>query len=152
MKFSFFKKRKAQSATEYLMTYGWAILAIAIVGALLYTQVFSAKKCAEGATGFAISGTVYPDGNEYSIGTNGDLNILLKNNVGKDITLSNVNCDGTDVADTTAIADGASATVTALACAPTGTAGSCYSVPIVITYATSASIDLKSAGTLNGKY
>jgi len=33
--------RKGQSATEYLMTYGWAILAIAIVGALLYTQVFS---------------------------------------------------------------------------------------------------------------
>jgi len=33
--------RKGQSATEYLMTYGWAILAIAIVGALLYTQVFN---------------------------------------------------------------------------------------------------------------
>ena len=32
--------RKAQSATEWLMTYGWAILAIAIVGALLYTQVY----------------------------------------------------------------------------------------------------------------
>jgi hypothetical protein len=34
---------KGQSATEYLMTYGWAILAIAIVGALLYTQVFSER-------------------------------------------------------------------------------------------------------------
>ena len=153
MKFGLFKGRKAQSATEYLMTYGWAILAIAIVGALLYTQVFSSKKCAEGATGFAISGTVYPDGNEYAIdATTGNLDILLKNNVGKDITLSNVRCGTTDVPDTTAITDGATATVSAAACAPVGTPGSCYTVPIVITYATSAGIDLKSAGTLNGKY
>ena len=97
---------------------------------------------------------VLPPGfaNEYAIAEDGTLNILLKNNVGKDITLSNINCDGTDVPDTTAIADGASATVTASVCAPAGTAGACYSVPIVITYATSAGIDLKSAGTLNGKY
>lgn len=35
------KRMKGQSATEYLMTYGWAILAIAIVGALIYTQVLN---------------------------------------------------------------------------------------------------------------
>ena len=156
MKFGLFKGRKAQSATEYLMTYGWAILAIAIVGALLYTQVFSSKKCAEGATGFAISGTVYPDGNEYAIdATTGNLDILLKNNVGKDITLVSVACDTVAaVTDTTAIADGASTPVNIAACAGAnpGVAGACYSMPIVITYETSAGIDLKAAGTLNGKY
>ncbi len=156
MKFSFFKTRKAQSATEYLMTYGWAILAIAIVGALLYTQVFSSKKCAEGATGFAISGTVYPDGNEYMIDpVSGNLQILLKNNVGKSIDLVSVKC-GTvaAVADTTTISDGSSVPVTIAACAGAnpGTAGTCYATPIVITYQTSAGIPLKAAGTLNGKY
>lgn len=156
MKFSFFKTRKAQSATEYLMTYGWAILAIAIVGALLYTQVFSSKKCAEGATGFAISGTVYPDGNEYMIDpTTGDLQILLKNNVGKSIDLVSVQCGTTAaVADTTTIADGASTPVTIAACAGAtpGAAGSCYSMPIIVTYRTAALIPLKAAGTINGKY
>ncbi len=156
MRFNFFKARKAQSATEYLMTYGWAILAIAIVGALLYTQVFSSKKCAEGATGFAISGTVYPDGNEYAIdATTGNLAILLKNNVGKSIDLISVQC-GTVVAvgDTTTIPDGSSVPVTIAACAGAnpGTVGSCYAMPIVVTYQSSAGISLKAAGTLNGKY
>ncbi len=156
MKFSLFKTRKAQSATEYLMTYGWAILAIAIVGALLYTQVFSSKKCAEGATGFAISGTIYPDGNEYALNpTSGNLDILLKNNVGKAVTLVTVQCGTTAaVADVTAIADGASTTVNVAACAGAnpGVVGSCYSMPIVVTYQTAAGISLKAAGTLNGKY
>ena len=39
--------RKGQSATEYLVTYGWAILAIAIVGVLLYTQGFSREDRSE---------------------------------------------------------------------------------------------------------
>ena len=42
--------RKGQSATEYLMIYGWAILAIAIVAALLYTQVFSTSRNAYNTT------------------------------------------------------------------------------------------------------
>ena len=156
MRFNFFKARKAQSATEYLMTYGWAILAIAIVGALLYTQVFSSKKCAEGATGFAISGTVYPDGNEYAIDpVTGNLDILLKNNVGKAVTLISVQCGTqTAIVDTTAIPDGTSVKVSPAACAGAtpGTVGTCYAMPIVITYQTSALISLKAAGTLNGKY
>ncbi|MEA3343539.1 MAG: hypothetical protein U9Q92_05200 [archaeon] len=159
MRFNFFRARKAQSATEYLMTYGWAILAIAIVGALLYTQVFSSKKCAEGATGFAISGTVYPDGNEYAIDpATGNLDILLKNNVGKSVTLVSVACTdsagtATTVADTTVIADGLSVPVNLAACvAAPGATGTCYAVPIVVTYQTSAGISLKAAGTLNGKY
>ena len=32
--------RKSQSATEFLITYGWALLALLIVGALIYVQVF----------------------------------------------------------------------------------------------------------------
>jgi hypothetical protein len=39
---TFNKQRKAQSAMEYLMTYGWAILIIAVVlGALFSLGVFS---------------------------------------------------------------------------------------------------------------
>lgn len=153
MRFNLFKTRKAQSATEYLMTYGWAILAIAIVGALLYTQVFSANRCAEGATGFALSGQIAPDGNEYTIDpTSGNLQILMKNSVGKDITVTTVDCAGTniDIADVV-IADGAKAVVPVAACA-TGTADACYSVPVVFHYQSSAAIDLKAGGTLNGKY
>lgn len=33
-----FKKRAGQSATEYLMTYGWAILAIVVVAGVLWNM------------------------------------------------------------------------------------------------------------------
>lgn len=35
------KFRKAQTATEYLMTYGWVLIAIVIVGALILRFVIS---------------------------------------------------------------------------------------------------------------
>jgi len=146
-------RKKAQSATEYLMTYGWAILAIAVVGGLLYSQVFSAKKCAEGATGFAISGTISPDGNEYSIDTTGQLQILLKNMVGKDVTITSVDCPtgNVDIGDIP-IPDSSSAITTVASCTTGGTPATCYSTPVVFHYETSTSIDVKSAGILNGKY
>lgn len=37
---NFTKNRKGQTVTDYLITYGWLILAVAIIGALLYTQIF----------------------------------------------------------------------------------------------------------------
>src|SRR3989338_9026658 len=108
--------RKGQSATEYLMTYGWAILAIAIVGALLYTQVFSQRACAvEGATGFQAVDSVVIDNNEFSIvGSSGDLRVALKNQVGKNVTITGVLLDGTNKYNGTSvtIADGATATMT----------------------------------------
>ena len=47
--------RKGQSALEYMMTYGWAILVIVIVAAVLYSLgIFSpASSVGSGATGFA---------------------------------------------------------------------------------------------------
>ena len=175
MKFSFFKTRKAQSATEYLMTYGWAILAIAIVGALLYTQVFSTKKCAEGATGFPMTGSVAVD--EYSItagSASGLLNVMFENNVGKAIILDSVDhidssgtivqlyAGGTPATD--ALPDGNPRTLTSTTAVPgaTGsTAGDCYSDKIVFTYRTCSeatctgtisTVIQKASGTLSGTY
>ena len=47
--------RKGQSALEYMMTYGWAILVIVIVAAVLYSLgIFSpASSVGTGSTGFA---------------------------------------------------------------------------------------------------
>lgn len=147
-------KGKGQSATEYLMTYGWAILAIAIVGALLYTQVFSQRACAvEGATGFQLVDSVTIDNNEFSIdGTSGDLKLALKNQVGKNVTLTKIYKDTTsfDVTDTL-IEDGKTSTFTVSAYS-TGGVGKCYSHKTTLVYNTSNAIDLRNSGTLNGRY
>jgi hypothetical protein len=54
-------KRKAQSALEYMMTYGWAILIIVIVAAVLYSMgIFSPSSSTgptvTGFTPFTVSG------------------------------------------------------------------------------------------------
>ena len=157
MRFNFFKARKAQSATEYLMTYGWAILAIAIVGALLYTQVFSANKCGEGASGFPMAGSVSPEGNQYSLtGDTGDITLRLKNSLGEDVIIDEIICDGTtvNIADVT-MADGVIQEITAAACKAGATPqGTCYNtVAVSIVYQIgTGTADFKSSGTISGRY
>lgn len=56
------KMRKAQTALEYLMTYGWAILIIVIVGAALYALgVFSPGTFAAGKACLGFSTLTYLD-------------------------------------------------------------------------------------------
>ncbi len=153
---SFFKKRKAQSATEYLMTYGWAILAITIVGALLYTQVFSQRSCATaGASGWPLTASVAPDGNEFAVNTAGTVNMALKNNFGKDITVTTVTGDTASETLTVpvVIADGATVAVaTTIDIAGAGVQGDCYTESVTITFETAAGVPVKSTGNLNGRY
>src|SRR3989344_8345070 len=46
-------KRKGQGALEYLMTYGWALLIIVVVGAALFALGVFSPQTREGCTGFA---------------------------------------------------------------------------------------------------
>ena len=93
--FSFFDDfmhvRKAQSATEYLMTYGWALLAIMIVGVLLYSYVFNERNCTYGASGFPMIASVLPDGNEYSVNADGSIAMLLASRLEKDANITKIN-------------------------------------------------------------
>jgi hypothetical protein len=81
--------RKGQSALEYLVTYGWAILAIVIVAAvLLYFGFFnpskwSASKQCEGFASFTCE--------DYSANTT-STSVVLGNNVSRSITISNATC------------------------------------------------------------
>ncbi len=164
MKFSFFKTRKAQSATEYLMTYGWAILAIAIVGALLYTQVFSTKACAEGANGFPMAGGVSVDGNQFSVAADGSVQIKIRNNMDEpiDTVLINSNagtevsttCTGGAAADGTTEANCESVYTAAAATVNAGTVGECYSAEtLTVTYDVTNGISaMTSTGTISGRY
>ncbi len=78
--------RKGQSALEYLMTYGWAILIIIIVGGVLYYYgVFSpGKLVGESKIGFS---RVYVD--TWGVSGN-ELNLIFENRAGKDINITTV--------------------------------------------------------------
>jgi len=50
MKDNYFSKTKGQSAIEYLMTYGWMLLVVAIVGGAIFATVQG--QCTQNTSGF----------------------------------------------------------------------------------------------------
>ncbi len=79
-----FGKRKGQAAMEYLMTYGWAILAVVIVGGVLYYYgVFEPDLPDQGCPNarVAVEGNAW----EYD-GT--QLRLIARNNAGQEITVT----------------------------------------------------------------
>lgn len=87
--------RKGQTAMEYLMTYGWAILIIVVVGAVLFAYgVFSpAKLIPKGA---CTSGSLYIDAKDWLLTSGGQFTMQVQNRVGDTINIVNTTInDGT---------------------------------------------------------
>ncbi len=79
--------RKAQAAFEYLTTYGWAILtAIIVTGALAYFGFLNPSSLLPNKCDFGKQLECV----DYRIMSNGDINLRLRNNFGKDITVTDV--------------------------------------------------------------
>ena len=79
--------KKGQAALEYLLTYGWAILIVIIVGASLYSLgVFTpgqwTGKRQTGFSQFRIE--------DFKLDTDEILTVVFKNQVGKTVTLTNI--------------------------------------------------------------
>ncbi|MBW2999812.1 hypothetical protein KY339_04005, partial [Candidatus Woesearchaeota archaeon] len=81
---------KAQSALEYLMTYGWAILIVIIVGAALYALgvfnpgTFTGQK----STGFSAMQM-----EDFKFDDEGNMTLLIGNRKGRTIQIDNVTSD-----------------------------------------------------------
>ena len=78
---------KSQSALEYLMTYGWAILIIVIVAVILYSMgIFNpSSSISTTITGFSstpVSSAIFTD--------NGGLSLSVRNSVGYPIEITNI--------------------------------------------------------------
>ena len=86
---------KGQAALEYLVTYGWAFLTLVVtLGALAYFGYLSPSKylparCDFGAQLECVDSQLIP----ASAGNNGEIRLLLRNNFGDDINISNIYFD-----------------------------------------------------------
>ena len=146
--------RKGQSALEYLMTYGWAILIIIVVGGVLYYYgVFSPGKIVgESKVGFS---KVDIDTWSVDPATN-SMNIMFWNKVGKDINITEVDV-GTQtytISGGHTLSSGAkdSTFVTGIT-TPSINAGDAYKWDVTIKYyltEDTAKTELRSSGTLSG--
>ncbi len=88
------KNRKAQSAMEYLMTYGWAIIIVIIVGLILWRLGVLSPAPTKSATSF----DTFFIGTNFKITNENEAILILKNNdkQGRDISLNTVIVDGQD--------------------------------------------------------
>jgi hypothetical protein len=147
--------RKAQAALEYLMTYGWAILIIAIVAAALYyMNVFGGGCASPSATGFPTSGGVGILSNGFLVNADGSGELVLTNNAAQSVTLSNVVIDTYTNATSMTITAGQTLRVFPAAADMTaGTSGECYRFSVSIDYSTAALSSTQTAtGTIQGAY
>ena len=79
--------KKGQAALEYLLTYGWAILIVIIVGASLYSLgVFTPGQW----TGKRQTGFSQFRVEDFKLDTDEILTVVFKNQVGKSVTLHSI--------------------------------------------------------------
>lgn len=137
--------KKGQSALEYLITYGWAILAVVIIaGVLWYFGVFNPTRFTGDKQCGGFDAFVCQD---FRMNATGSLAIVLNNKVGGQITITTAGCTPTSVAPN-------ANTSCTLSGFPSGTAGNTYDQQTVsVNYTDSRSgIAHTSRGTISGRY
>lgn len=83
--FDVFAKRKGQSAIEYLMTYGWMLLVVAIVGGAIFATVQG--QCTQSSSGFSTTDVRIAD---FGVATGGDLAVELRNAAADPVTVQSI--------------------------------------------------------------
>ncbi len=148
------RHKKGQSAMEYLMTYGWAILIVIIAGGVIWYYA-SQGTTAGGAVkgGFSNIDVDSP----WSVNPAGTLSMKAINKVGKDVTIDAIYVNGVSktIAPTTVtVSSGAtSAWIDVTSAATAGSSGSSYkldSVAIQYYLGTDTSKKFNSTGTMSG--
>ncbi len=93
-KISSIKSKRSQSALEYMMTYGWAILIIVIVAVILYSMgIFNpSSSITTTITGFQSLGVT--QANCINSVNNQILELYITNNVGYPVNITSINVTG----------------------------------------------------------
>ena len=146
------KNKKAQSAMEYLMTYGWAILIVIIVAAALYALgVFNpATFTGRTATGFQVIGAP----TDWDLNASGGVTLKIANNkMATALTIYTIDAtiSGNNLTTTItipALGPGASDTIY-LTGLQAQAAGSTYSLKLAILY-NSGGLNHTDTGTVTG--
>ncbi len=148
--------KKGQAAVEFLMTYGWAILAAIIaIGVLAYFGVFSPGKFTPTAT--VVNQPFYANAWNVIDSTN-TVSLELKNNGGETYNVTSVSISPTDGATTCTDDDvvgpaTAGGVVTAgVVCGDLEAAGNTFKGDITVRYTKpGSSLELTSTGTIADK-
>lgn len=145
--------QKGQSALEYLMTYGWALVVIVIVIAALVFLIQPSQ--VGGNTCSATSGILIT--NHQLLGSTDGLSLILSNQTAASLTSVDVNVTGTiggvSATDSNNLATLGTTATTAIvdfAGAPDVVAGSTYSLEVTFNYKDRDGLARSVTSTCNG--
>jgi len=156
-------KRKGQAAVEFLMTYGWAILAAIIaIGVLAYFGVFSPGKYVTDSA--IVTAPFYVNAQNIQAetgiaGSNSGIVMELRNNGGEDLTVSSITITDNSAANIdctwtgSQLVNPSGAVSFTIDCGLASlTAGNTYKGDVTISYTkTGSAVALASTGTIAGK-
>jgi hypothetical protein len=146
---------KGQTALDFLMTYGWALLLIVLViGALFALGIFDIGSfLGSRATGFAQVGVA-----AWRITDTGNFTVQLTNRVGSDIRVDAVSwtyrgVTGSNTTVNTTITNGQTSPTIFLGTVSGVSPGASYSIQMIITYTDlNTNFQYQSSGTITGKF
>ncbi len=136
---------KAQSAIEYLTTYGWMLITVSVVSGVAYSSIGSA--CVESSSGFTGQSIGVQD---FGLTTDGELAVALENRRSDNIQVEEVVIENTSITVTDGDLDpGDTSGITI-----TGFEQSeaCNSFDIELLYSIEGLDDQRASGTLTGPF
>lgn len=151
-------RKRGQAAMEFLMTYGWAILAAIIVVGVLWYIIGSPGNLA--GNRFTLSQPFDPEGMAISAApVPGNIQIEFRNGVGDAVTISNIEIEGctnsaTDTfADVGPVADGTLTGALTVACDGTAlTSDTRFNGDVTVYFTAGAGgITQQASGTISGR-
>ncbi|QQG38734.1 MAG: hypothetical protein HYS32_03980 [Candidatus Woesearchaeota archaeon] len=140
-------KKRGQAAMEFLMTYGWALLAIVIIGGLLWVYI-GGRECGKISTGFLGQNLALED---WALKADGTLTLSLSNRASDDVNIYQVNGAAPTEGVVTLSKGGDAETATGTG--STGTAGECYKEEeVTLQYDVIGGTNHTITGRLSGGY
>ena len=142
--------KRSQAAMEFLMTYGWAILAAVIVVGVLWYMIGNPANLA--GSNFQISAPLVS--NALNVGTT-QLEIEIRNGAAESLDVSEINIVNCGILDLTALpttVNAGSLQAFTVVCATALTSGDRFNGDVTISYTTSgSSVTQTATGSISGR-
>ena len=137
--------KKGQSAIEYLTTYGWMILTVAIVSSVAYSSF--GNECVESSSGFVGQSIQVQD---FGLTTDNELAIALENSRPANIEVEEIVVEGESITVDDGEIDPGS--TSAIRVDGFEEAGECNNIDLEIVYSIESLDGQRSSGSLTGPF